>query len=303
MMDARRRFNILKVKQRLSMILDNSFAWDFLQKIDVSGIAFPWAVLEHCGGDQEMIVKVDMNPGNPSMTWDSQSWAPFLNAAASIGSSVFYTDPQMRIVSQIDQVLFISNQSPPKIGYLFIEKANDKKGLAAHISVLGEQGDLLAKLHSMRFSEVEGISEKSTSIDGLVHQMAWVPAHFSEQPLAMNDVVLMSQNVDVIERFTNELKPLVHTLVQASFVQELSERKVFNVLNKRGAVLVCIPTHIQSFDDVPDKAHELTWELTSIVKSLSTFSTPPKLFIIIDSVYKGRSPTTLAQAVDQVGDG
>jgi 6-methylsalicylic acid synthase len=193
MVDARRSFNIPKIKQRLSTILDNSFAWDFLQKIGVSGIAFPWAVLEHRGNDQEMIVKVDMNPSSSSMTWDSQSWGPFLDAATSIGSSVFYTDPKMRIVSHIDQVLFVSNQSPPKIGYLFIEKANDEKGLAAHISVLGEQGDLLAKLHSMRFSEVEGVSEKSTGIDGLVHQIAWVPAHFSEKPFTMNDIVLMSR--------------------------------------------------------------------------------------------------------------
>jgi 6-methylsalicylic acid synthase len=77
-------------------------------------------------------------------------------------------------------------------------------------------------------------------------------------------------------------------------VQELAERKVFNVLKNKGAVLVYIPTRIQSFDDVPDKAHKLTWELVSIIKSLSTLSTPPKLFVITDSVYKGRSPTALA---------
>ncbi|KAF2706355.1 6-methylsalicylic acid synthase [Pleomassaria siparia CBS 279.74] len=296
MNDLRQTFDIPSIKKRIGTLLPNSFAWDFLQKIGVSGIAFPWSVLEHIGNSKEMIVKVDMDPDSTAITWDVQSWAPFLDAATSIGSSVFFNDPKMRIVSQIDQVSFVSSDAPPKTGYLYIEEANDQKGLAAHISILSEKGDMLAKLHSMRFSDVEGVSETSSGIDGLVHEMVWIPPRFSEQPLALENVVLLSLDEGVLSRFSKELSPLVNDLVEITSVQELGEHKVFEVLKKKGSVVVYVPTCVESFQDVPEKAHAFTWEVVNILKSLATLSTPPKLYVVTDGVHEGSTPTALAQA-------
>lgn len=296
MSDFQKTYDIEVVKKRIGTLLPNSFAWDFLQKIGVSGIAYPWAVLEHYGNDKEMIVKMDMDPENDSMSWDPQSWAPFLDAATSVGSSVFFNSPKMRIVSGIDQVQFVSNEAPPKVGYLYIEEVNDTKSLAANISVLNERGELQAKLQSMRFSDVEAASDRTTGVDALVHQVAWVPPTFSEKPIPLDYVLLVCNDSELSKNYASELKPLTRTLVQAASVQDFNQPVVLNLLSQKNANVIYVPESVHSLDEVPEKAHAFTWEAASILKILPTLHAAPKLFIVTDNVYKGASPTALAQS-------
>jgi 6-methylsalicylic acid synthase len=291
-----RTFHIGNIKERIGKILPESFAWDFLQSIGVSGIAFPWAVLEHHGNADEMIVKLDMDPSSEDLAWNRQSWAPFLDAATSVGSSIFFKDPRMRVVSGIDQVRFISNEAPPKLGYLYIQIANKKKSLAAHISVLDLSGKLLVELRHMRFSDAEALPDRTTGIDALVHRLTWIAPVFSEEPLSLVNVLLVTDDVELSQTYVSDLKPFTHMLHHVSSLSAFDDPVVRDILARHSVVVIYIPSRIQTFDEIDERAQTFTWTAASIVNVLATLDKPVKYFVVTDAVHQGSTPTALAHA-------
>lgn len=107
------------VKQRIANTLPSNFSIDYLDKVVVSAMGFPWQVREHHGNLQEMIALVDVAPDVDEThypPWDSASWAPMLDAATPIGSTFFYDDPKLRMPAHIGEVVFHTPRSPPKTG-------------------------------------------------------------------------------------------------------------------------------------------------------------------------------------------
>ena len=138
------------------------------------------------------MARVDVAPdATEDLPWDSHSWAPMLDAATSVGSTLFFNEPRFRTPTQIDRVDVYTDSPPPKTGYLYVVAAPDA-GVAVDVCVLNESGDPLLKFFSMRFSEIEGTIGASGSTESLVHQVAWPPANFSEKSLSINSVVLIS---------------------------------------------------------------------------------------------------------------
>lgn len=291
----RQAFDVAGIQKRIGTVLPNSFAWDYLQKIGVSGIAFPWGVVEHYGNEKEMMVRVDMDPQADAMHWDPRSWGPLLDAATSVGSTIFFNDPKMRIVSQIDKVVLVSSEPPPKIAYLYIEEAADDKSPASHVSVLNEQGEMLAKFQSMRFSEVEGASGISGSVESLVHQIAWIPPQLSEKPFPLSHAVLVSEDSAAVERYAGQLKGQVQHVQQVRSAAELGSPEVLSVLKKKGSAVVYVPGQVESLQEVPTATHKFVWETVSIIKVLVSSSAAAKLFVVTDRIHKGETNTALAQ--------
>lgn len=290
-------FNADAIKERIGTRLPNSFSVDYLKKIGVAGIAFPWEVVEHYGNSSEMIAKVDMDPTVESLSWDKHSWAPLLDAATSVGSTMFFDDPKLRIVSQIDDVfLYPSDAPPPKIGYLHVEAAPDAKSLASHVNVLSEQGQLLARFQSMRFSEVEGASGISGSVESLVHRIAWVPPKFTEKSRPLDEVILVSTNRKLAESYTSQLRPISNNCHHAISVTDLESRpEMLHAAAQKGSTVIYIPDVVESTDHVQVATEEFIWEATSLVKLLTKRNiTTTKLFVLTNRVYLGDSPTSLA---------
>ncbi|KAF2999334.1 t1pks [Curvularia kusanoi] len=287
--------SIADIQARIGTQLPKSFAWDYLQKIGVSGIAFPWAVVEHFGNEKEMLVKMDMAPDAEILTWDENSWAPFLDAATSVGSSIFFKSVRMRIVSGIDQVLFVSTASPPKVGYLLIEESSEGDSLKADISILSEAGELLAIIKGMRFSDVEAVSDKSKGLDSLVHQLAWIPPKFSETPLLMNNVIVVAEDSLLADNYLNTLELITLNVVAVRSAQDLKTPGVWDLLQNHDTTVIYVPGAVENSKDVSKKAHSFTCETASILAVLADSPSAPKLFVITDGAYKGQSPTCLAQ--------
>jgi 6-methylsalicylic acid synthase len=285
------QYSIPVIQQRIGTQLPKSFAWDYLQKIGVSGIAFPWAVLEHFGNNREMLVKMDMDPSSESITWNKDSWAPFLDAATSVGSSIFFESVRMRI----DEVRFVSKEAPPKVGYLFIENRSEQQGPKADINILSQDGTLLAKIQGMRFSDVEARSEKSTGLDSLVHQLTWIPPTFSEAPSPIRNVVLVSADSEILDNYVNTLELLSQNVKSVLSCDALREPEVMNMLQEKGAMVIYLPGPVHDMEDVGSKVHKFTLETASILTLLATLESSPKLYVITDSAYKSQSPTALAQ--------
>jgi 6-methylsalicylic acid synthase len=294
MMTYQQRFSIKEIRTRIGTQLSNSFAWDYLQKIGVSGIAFPWAVMEHFGNEKEMLVKMDMAPDDEVLTWDENSWAPFLDAATSVGSSIFFKSVRMRIVSGIDQVLFISEAAPPKVGYLLIEESSEGDNLKADISILSETGEILTKVKGMRFSDVEAVSDKSKGLDSLVHQLAWIPPRFSETPLPIKNVVVVSEDSQRADNYINTLEMITTNVVAVRSAQHLKTTDVSKFLQGHDTVVIYMPGSVEHNSDIPKKAHAFTCETASILATLADSPSAPKLFVVTDSAYRGHSPTCLA---------
>ncbi|KAH7085203.1 hypothetical protein BKA63DRAFT_539149 [Paraphoma chrysanthemicola] len=180
-----------------SRLMKPEAAGDYLQKIGVSGIAYPWSVLEHFGNDQEMLVEMNMDPSSSAVSWDTASWAPFLDAATSVGSSIVFKNVRMRIVSGIDQVVFLSKIAPPKI--------------------IG-----------MRFSDIEAVNENSTGLDSLVHRMTWVPPKLAETPLPMSNALMVSDESQTLDNYINILELMIRgQVVKALSILHKKDAVVF----------------------------------------------------------------------------
>lgn len=291
----RQTLSISGIQSRIGTKLSETFSWRYLQSIGVSGIAFPWTVLEHFGNDKEMLVKVDMDPSCQTIPWDTTSWAPFLDAATSVGSSIFFKSVQMRIVSGIDQVLFVSNAAPPKVGYLFVQEASEDSNLKADISILSEDGELLTKIKGMKFSQVEAVSSKKKDVGPLVHQLAWVPPKFSESPLIMGDIVVVTEDTQTADNYVNTLEMMAKRVIVVPSSENLKRTAFLDILQGDDAMVFYLPGSVEAADDVAQKAHAFICETASILTILAELPSAPKLFVIADSAYKGQSPTCLAQ--------
>lgn len=287
-------YDISGIKKRIGTVLGNEFAWEYLQKIGVSGIAFPWQVVEHYGNEKEMIARVDMDPDSDSMPWDPYSWGPLLDAATSVGSTIFFKEARMRIVSQIDRVLLASDDPRPKIAYLYIEEASDSVSPAAHVTVLTEQGHMIAKFQAMRFSDVEGATGISGSVDSLVHQLAWIPPKLSEKPMSLSRVILVCEDPSILEQYASQIQGRYGEIIQAASCKDLNTPEILLAMSKKESAVLYLPGKVKDLSDVAEATHRFAWETISIIKLIVASSAAAKLYIITDQVYKGQSPTSLA---------
>lgn len=280
------------VQNRIGVLLPNSFATDYLARIGVEGVAFPWEVIEHYGNDSEMIVKVDMDPSVDLLSWNQGSWAPILDAATSIGSSIFFNDPKMRIVSKIDHFYLYLPESPPKIGYIYIQKHIDAKDHAVDIRVFDQQGNLLAMIQAMRLSDF--INSAVDDNESLVHQLVWVPPAFKEQPRDLTHVILVSSDLKLLKTYSTQLENKVGKVTCSNKAIELSN--LSDALSEKGVIVVYAPPAIESAAQVAEATEEFIWETTSIVKILANLGQYmlAKFFVLTNRVFSGESVTGLA---------
>ncbi|KAH9845024.1 6-methylsalicylic acid synthase (mellein synthase) [Teratosphaeria destructans] len=293
------RFDIPMIQKRIGTLLPHGFAVDFLSKVGVASMAFPWTVTEHYGNEQEMLAKVDVDPSVDKVIWDDKSWAPMLDAATSVGSAIFFNKPSVRIVSRIDEVTLYTSGSLPKIGYLFIEAAPDSISLASHVSVLDESGTLLAKFKSMRFSEVEGASGMSGSTESLVHLINWVPPKFSEKPRRLSSVLLVSDDEDKLAAYHKQLESQashIHRFRDATELEQLSTEDLRDELRQKGATIVYVPRLVERVGDVADATEDFIWQTSTLARFIenNSLSSTCKLFVITHREGGSGSVTALA---------
>ncbi|POS71162.1 beta-ketoacyl synthase domain-containing protein [Diaporthe helianthi] len=287
-------YDIAAIKKRIGTVLPNGFAWEYLQKIGVSGIAFPWQVVEHYGNEKEMIARVDMDPDSDSISWDPYSWGPLLDAATSVGSTIFFKEARMRIVSQIDRVMMLSSDPRPKVAYLYIEEASDPISPAAHVTVLTEQGDVIAKFQAMRFSDVEGATGISGSVESLVYQLAWIPPKLSEKSISLNKIVLVCEDQAILQQYAGQIQGKYAEIIKVASSKDMNKPKVLSALSSKESAVLYLPGKVKDLDDVAEATHRFVWEAVSVIKVLVKSSAAAKAYVVTDQVYMGQSPTALA---------
>ncbi len=291
------KLNIAAIESRIGTKLADNFSIEYLDKVGVSAMGFPWAVTEHYGNLKEMIARVDAAPDTAAaedLPWESHSWAPLLDAATSVGSTLFFNEPKLRMPAQIDRVEVYTDSLPPKTGYLYVEEAPNA-GLAVDVCILDESGEPLLKVFSMRFSEIEGTGGASTSTESLVHQVAWPPATFSEKPLEISNMILISGHSPT-ENFIANLSDKFASVIKLSQAQDLSRADLSVPLKSKETVIVYCPGQVESIDDILKASELFISELLHIVKFVAQSSLPTKVFVLTDKTFASKDLTALAQA-------
>ncbi|PYH83264.1 6-methylsalicylic acid synthase [Aspergillus uvarum CBS 121591] len=290
------QINVEATKARIGTRLRDDFSIDYLDKVGVSAMGFPWAVTEHYGNTKEMIARVDAAPSvaaDAELPWDASSWAPILDAATSVGSTIFFNEPRLRMPAQIERVDIFTRANPPKVGWLYVQEASDT-ALASHVSVCDEAGNVVAKFTSMRFSEIEGTPGVSGSMESLVHQMAWPPAVPAEEPLPINQLLLVSEDVALREAYAATI-PSPIQVTQLAHSTDLIINRADSLLTKE-TVIVYIPSQVSSLQDVPKSAEAFTWQLLELVKFVVNNALPLKIFVVTSNTGEGETATALAHA-------
>nr|WQM87381.1 6-Methyl salicylic acid synthase [Xylaria grammica] len=293
--------DIEATKKRIGAVLPSNFSIDYLDKVGVSAMGFPWAVTEHYGNLKEMIARVDSAPNHTAsdIPWDTSSWASILDAATSVGSTIFMDNPKLRMPAQIEKVHFFAGYGtqPPKAGYLYVEEASERGAPAVHVSVCDDDGNVVAKFQSMRFSEIEGTPGVSGSVESLVHSLAWVPAPFETKAIAWEKAVLISDDESTLSRYSKQLKlrlqakEILQFSTAADFVNEAR-------IAPNTAILYC-PGPTASLAEVPAKSEAFIDELLTLTKHVirtGASVSNAKVFTLTSAVGAAETPTALAQA-------
>jgi 6-methylsalicylic acid synthase len=290
--------DISVIRSRIGTVLPNTFSIDHLRTVGVSGIAFPWSVTEHYGNSEEMLARVDNDSENDTTEWDPHSWAPTLDAASSVGSTLFSDDPKLRIVSRIGRLTIQSKKPPAKVYYLHVTKSKvqeSQHSRSADVSVVDSQEVALARLESLTLTEVDATTRTKMGMDTLVHQLAWTPARLSEKPLYFKKIVLLSPDDTILQQYGQDLRPHIGAIVEARTTEELKAIKSELLSCDRNSAIVYCPGAVQSFEIVATSARRFIWDVTTIVKFIIENGLSTKVFIITDKIYAAESATALAQ--------
>ncbi|KAI2620447.1 6-MSAS [Hypoxylon sp. NC1633] len=299
------QIDIEATKKRINTVLQPSFSIDYLDKVGVSAMGFPWAVTEHYGNLKEMIARVDVAPNNPTndgLPWDASSWAPILDAATSVGSTIFFDDPKLRMPAHIEEVHFFTEYGapPPKTGYLYVQEASGRGAPAVNVSVCDGSGRVLAKFESMRFSEIEGTPGVSGSVESLVHTLAWMPAPFANKPASWARVVLISDDQTILTRYSRQLETWVQAEKIAQFSSAADFTNASSIIAPDTAIVYC-PGVVSMLSEVPARSEFFIAELLTLTKhairnASASNSGNVKVFTLTSAVGTAQTLSSLAHA-------
>ncbi|KAF2098083.1 polyketide syntase 2 [Rhizodiscina lignyota] len=291
--------DIEEIRGRIGTELKSTFSIDYLDSVGVSAMGFPWAVTQHMGNTKEMLAQVDTCPSLPDdalLPWHSASWAPIFDSATSVGSTLFYETPRLRMPAHVEHVTVREGAVPPKTAYIYVQEAcADEKNLAVHVTITDETGQTLARLHNMKFAEIEGTPGARESADGLVHQLAWPPAKLREVPLPMKHVFLIGDCTSpLLSSYQRQLEKRGIKTSLAPCISGVSSGDLAQT--SEGRLIVYLPAEVKDIDAVSEAANQSCKDLLDIVKAVAACGGKYRIYVATNDALSGAIPTGLAHA-------
>ncbi|KAL8797086.1 MAG: hypothetical protein Q9182_007256 [Xanthomendoza sp. 2 TL-2023] len=285
---------------RLTNVLSPTFSIDYLAKVGVPDMGFPWAVVSHVGNTEEMLALVNVDPSlaeGAAPSWSPTSWAPVFDAATSIGSTLFYDTPRLRMPAHVTKTEIFEGALPPKMAYIYVQQASaDPTHPASDITVTDLSGRALAKFTAMRFSEIEGTPGESSNVDTLVHQLAWKPVSLPAEPkLPLSHVVVIADPDHPM--LATYKKQLARRRINVSHLQSAQDLSTVSFGKQvEGSIILYLPADVDEEENVPAKSNIFTMELLDIVKYAATVLKGVRVFTITDGALTGATTSALAHA-------
>ncbi|KAH8645857.1 6-methylsalicylic acid synthase [Tricladium varicosporioides] len=277
-----------EIKQRTRKSLVPTFAVDYLASLGVTDMGFPWVVTEHLAADNEMLVRVAIAPDLETLPWNSESLAPFLDAATSVGAAIFHEQPGIRMPSHIDRVSFRAGMLVPREGYIHVKRTSIPLTVDIVISDIG--GNIVAEVAAMTLSELEGTEGVSSSMESLVHEVAWPAAPLADFATPTRHIIFIGPPGRIIKDYRKTLEATTKIKLTEVAGPELLPL----VEDHEGTVIIFVPGEIESDEQVPQLASDSCAMLVATVKVVASLSPSMKLYAISQNAANGKKPTSLA---------
>ena len=291
--------DVPNILSRLTNVLKPTFSIDYLANVGVPDMGFPWAVVSHVGNTEEMLALVNVDPTlaeGAALKWDPSSWAPVFDAATSIGSTLFYDSPRLRMPAEVAEVEICDGATPPKLAYIYVKQASaDSTHPASDVTITDVSGKALAKFTAMRFSEIEGTPGAGNNVDGLVHQLAWKPVTLPSTPkLPLSHVVFVAaKEHSLLGAYKRQL---ARRRVQVTHLESSQALSNFQFGNNEGTIILYLPGDVDEEEAIPAASNAFSKELLDIVKHIAKNLTNIRVFTITDGALGGTTFTSLAHA-------
>jgi 6-methylsalicylic acid synthase len=293
---AAENIDIAAINARITTELKPSFSQDYLRSVGVPDMGFPWKVTHHIGNQNEMLARVDVCPDVEAdkFPWATESWAPVFDAATSIGSTLFFKTPRLRMPAHVADITVSHGAKPPKIAYIYVKQSADSE-LASDVTVIDEVGHTLAKFTTMRFSEIEGTPGLTISTEGLVHQVAWPPARLLDDALSLKRAIIISEAEDCrvrayIEQFSARKVP-----VQVLSIDDFESLGVTNE-NIDGQVAIYLPRDESKVGDIIAASETACYQLLRIVQHVASNLNGIRVYVVTGGTPEAKKVDSLAYA-------
>ncbi|QDS76697.1 putative PKS-like protein biosynthetic cluster [Venturia effusa] len=285
------------IQTRIGSILKKTFSIDYLARVGVSDMGFPWVVTQHFGNASEMIARVEVLPDineETRLPWAAASWAPIFDAATSIGSTIFYDDPRLRMPAHVESVTVTKGAVPPKIGYIYVQNRSENSTPISDVTISNEGGQILAIFRKMRFSEIEGTpGAKEGDNSQLVHQLAWVPAKLSEKPTSLNQIVLVGGSSSMVDSYIKELGT---RRIETSHFETTEKFREALISRAEELSIFYLARRAAEDVDIFQAANHSCIELLDIVKHVLNNGLKARVFVISQAALTAEDRTALSLA-------
>lgn len=263
--------DLKKIRTELSRQLASNFSTDYLAKVGVPDMGFPWKVIEHIENDNEMLAKVNSNPdGAPAM---KDLLASMLDSATSIASTIFYSEPKLRMPTAVSRVIIDRGVSIPEVGYIYCRRI--EAAYAADVLVCSEDGTVLLEIQRMEFAGIEGEESSRKTTNGLLHYLAWTPAAFAEEPLRFSRVALLTlEDNSIVPHYEKQLRAKGYITYTVNSVKEIPDLG-------SDCIVMHIPKRANSIDEVFKAASASCDSLVTAAKAIISSNNMSKLFCVI----------------------
>ncbi len=276
------------IRERLDKRLDNSFSVDYLAKVGVSEMGFPWKVLEHIENKTEMLAKVHADPeADPSKHWAGASWASVLDAATSVSSTIFHDQPLLRMPTAIGSVTIRPNTLAPKISYIYVKKTDGD--CVADVLIVSAEGIVLVSIISLRFAGIDGDIAAKKSDMALVHRISWPVAQLAKEPRRFRKVLFVAHESALLTGYRIYLKS-----INVESMTTVEPEGVSTADND--TVVVFIARGAKTAEEVFEISAAESERLLGAVKSLIKFAFKNKIFCITQKVCHASDYHALSQS-------
>jgi 6-methylsalicylic acid synthase len=293
---ATENIDIAAINARITTKLKPSFSQDYLTSVGVPDMGFPWKVIHHIGNQNEMLARVDVCPDVEAdkFPWAMESWALIFDAATSIGSTLFFKTPRLRMPDHVADITVSNGAKPPKIAYIYVKKSTGSE-LASDVTVTDEVGHALAKFTMMRFSEIEGTPGLTISTQGLVHQVAWLPARLLDDALSLKRVIIVSEAENYRVRVYIEQLSARKIPVQVLSIDDFESFDVANE-NTDGQVVIYLPRNESKVGDIITVSATASYQLLRIVQHVASKPNSIRVYVITNGAVEAKKVDSLAYA-------
>lgn len=268
--------DLADASSRLSQTMPSTFTTDYLTKVGVPDMGFPWRVIEHVVNDQEMLAKVETNPDDgPGM---KDLWTSFFDAATSIASTIFYQDPKLRMPTACRRIIQRPDVEAPASGYIYCRKLATPSSV--DVLLCSDDGTVLVEFQAMSFAGIDGeeLSRKGTS--GLIHRIEWKPATFSEKALQFNRVLFLTDGDSTkAEQYARQLNGKGYIISVTDNLEDV-------VGLDQDAIVIHIPKSANSKETVLATGSRSCQRLVSAVQTLIQNPYPAKIFCLTEKTHR-----------------